>query len=403
MKLAAAALVTLLAATANAEPPRSPESFATLLAKYDAATPTEREQLAPLVDAAAGQRYATRSRLYWYTDLDAAKAAAHAQKKPILALRMLGRLDEDLSCANSRFFRVALYANKDLSAYLRANFILYWSTERAAPKITIDFGDGRVIERTITGNSAHYVLDAEGRVLDVLPGLYAPSVFRAELDKSLALATKLRGARTDADRIAAVRAYHAAGIAEEQRSFAKLADKQYDARTQRLASADSASRAQYATVSKAAVEVPMMKRFGARADMIPADDTAQWAAIGRNAFGLGRDPYGMTTELLDAQSRELADALVDAKPAPAIEPWRRDVILAQFEQAIAGDTAIDELALRPRIRSIVCASDTLDFATINGRIYDYVFSTPSSDPYLGLLPRDTFTGLPADGLVRTEP
>ena len=75
---------------------------------------------------------------------------------------MLGRLDEDLSCANSRFFRTTLYANTEVVASSCATTSS--STGRASapvPRVTIDFGDGRKIERTTTGNSAHYVLDAD--------------------------------------------------------------------------------------------------------------------------------------------------------------------------------------------------------------------------------------------------
>ena len=134
-----------------------------LLATYDTmADGKARSALAATIDQVAGQRYATMSRLYWYTDLDAARAEAKATGKPILSLRMLGRLDEDLSCANSRFFRTILYPDPAISKLLRDKFILHWSSERAVPRVTIDFGDGRTIERTVTGNSIHYVLDASG-------------------------------------------------------------------------------------------------------------------------------------------------------------------------------------------------------------------------------------------------
>ena len=45
------------------------------------------------------------------------------------------------------------------------------------PIITIDMGDGREMVRTITGNSIHYVLDAKGRVVDGIPGLYGATRF----------------------------------------------------------------------------------------------------------------------------------------------------------------------------------------------------------------------------------
>jgi hypothetical protein len=132
----------------------------------------------------AKQRDAYASGLYWHTDLEAAKVVAKATGKRILSLRLLGNLNEDFSCANSRFFRTALYANKEVSAYLRQNYVLHWKSVRPVPKLTIDMGDGRKIERTITGNSIHYVLNADGVVLDAVPGLYGPSTFVNTLRKS---------------------------------------------------------------------------------------------------------------------------------------------------------------------------------------------------------------------------
>lgn len=134
-------------------------------------------KLRTTLDAAAKQRDAHASGLYWYTDLEAAKAEARASGKRILSLRLLGNLDEEFSCANSRFFRTALYANKEVSHYLRENFVLHWKSVRPAPKLTIDMGDGRRLERTITGNSIHYVLAPDGFVLDAIPGLYGPREF----------------------------------------------------------------------------------------------------------------------------------------------------------------------------------------------------------------------------------
>src|SRR5215204_5481362 len=54
-----------------------------------------------VLDKVCGVRDCADIRLFWYTDLEAAKAAARATGKPILSLRLLGRLDEEFSCANS--------------------------------------------------------------------------------------------------------------------------------------------------------------------------------------------------------------------------------------------------------------------------------------------------------------
>lgn len=137
------------------------------------------------IDAAAHQRDAFASGLYWHTDLDTAKAEAARTGRPILSLRLLGRLDEEYSCANSRFFRTVLYANAEVSALLREKFVLHWKSVRPAPLLTIDMGDGRRIKRTITGNSIHYVLNAQGQVIDALPGIYSPAAFQLALARAL--------------------------------------------------------------------------------------------------------------------------------------------------------------------------------------------------------------------------
>jgi hypothetical protein len=137
------------------------------------------------IDQVGMQRYCSRSQLFWYTDFDQAKKAASSSGKPILTLRLLGKLNEDFSCANSRFFRTTLYANEEISGFLREHFILHWQSVRPVPKVTIDFGDGRKLERTLTGNSIHYILTPNGEVVDALPGLYGPKAFLEQITEGL--------------------------------------------------------------------------------------------------------------------------------------------------------------------------------------------------------------------------
>src|SRR5690606_10824408 len=47
-------------------------------------------------------------------------------------------------------------------------------------------------ERTITGNAVHYVLDGQGRPLDAIPGLYAPSRFNEVLERAFLLHRELK-------------------------------------------------------------------------------------------------------------------------------------------------------------------------------------------------------------------
>lgn len=163
---------------------RGPESVNYLMGhprQHGQADPGHAARWSAVLDKVAQQKDAKYSGLYWYTDLEQALAVARQEKKPVLSLRLLGNLTDELSCANSRFFRTTLYPNPKVRELLASRFVLHWQSVRAVPIITIDFGDGRQIKRTITGNSLHMVLDEQGRPVDVLPGLYAAGPFFREL------------------------------------------------------------------------------------------------------------------------------------------------------------------------------------------------------------------------------
>ena len=68
-----------------------------------------------------------------------------------------------------------LFSSDPLAAYINATFKPVWESVRPVPVVTIDFGNGERITRTLHGNIATSVCDPAGRVLDVLPGLYAPA------------------------------------------------------------------------------------------------------------------------------------------------------------------------------------------------------------------------------------
>ena len=368
-----------------------------LLARYDAMQPgAERDRLARRIDKVAGQRYAVWSRLSWHRDLDDAIAAARATGKPILSLRMLGALDEDLSCANSRFFRVALYANQEVSAYLREHFILHWSSERPVPVARIDFGDGRVLERTIAGNSAHYVLDQRGRPVDVLPGLYSPALFLEALDRARPLAVRA-GSLDDAALADDVAAYHGAWAQEAEARFASLGSIQ-------AGEGNTIAAAERQAVSKAAVEMPVVRELRLGSDLAldaAALDrsNATWNQIGTLLAGkVGR-------ARLDDRSRALFAALKPAdwaragQPLPAAEV---DQLIAAFEEVMTRDAAYNELVLHRQIHALLAArsqATPIAFAELNTWVYATLFRTPAQDPWLGMATPEVFSGIPNDGIV----
>src|SRR6185295_17386125 len=84
----------------------------------------EWDRLTTALDGVSQQKDSYLSGLYWHTDFDQAKSAARISGKPILSLQLLGNLNEEFSCANSRFFRTVLYSNAAVSEVLRERYIL---------------------------------------------------------------------------------------------------------------------------------------------------------------------------------------------------------------------------------------------------------------------------------------
>ena len=115
--------------------------------------------------------------LDWHTDIHSAIRDASSRARPILSLRLLGRLDEELSCANSRYFRTLLYPEPHVQRVLRDEFVLHWQSLRPVPKVTLDFGNGRTLVRTLTGNSLHAVLRSDGTPVDAVLGLLSADAF----------------------------------------------------------------------------------------------------------------------------------------------------------------------------------------------------------------------------------
>ena len=303
------------------------------------------------IEEHAGAKDAVFSGLYWYRDLDRAKATARREGKPILSLRMLGELTCDLSCANSRFFRTVLYANRELSAWLREHVVLHWQSVRPVPVITVDFGDGRVLRRTIAGNSIHYVLTPDGRVLDALPGLYGPRRFQEQLEAALRAHAAL-GQDPDASQLARHHAQRLAALEGELLRASLRAPSKHP----------SAAEAAPIAVGKSRVEAPLVRAT-------TGEDPAALATLSLGPVQLDAGSLAlMRTKLSPERARGAAFA----------------AIVARFEDAIARDMANNELTYRPRILRRLLAAGPIDVEALNAWVYAEVFKTPDDDPWLGL-------------------
>ncbi|HEX6962068.1 MAG TPA: hypothetical protein VF175_09395, partial [Lacipirellula sp.] len=370
------------------------------------------EQARQRVDAVAAQRDAHISRLYWYSDLEQAKRIADAAGKPILSLRMLGKLTDEYSCANSRFFRTALYANKEISDYLRENYVLHWQSVRPVPRVTIDFGDGRKLERTITGNSAHYVLDATGRPLDALPGLYGPKAFKDWLVRAKGLADRRALARDQEAVAALLLEYHATRLNGLDQSLGlnlklhapELVKNNNSAEVAAQTDAPAKPRAKLAdslSISKSAGEAPLLSVILPDDAVLEAQDDSLWRKIAAASADDARlDDASIS--LIRSEHPTAGEAGVRA----ATKRLQEDPVLRlvrSFEQSMALDTVKNELLLHRKIHEWFLSGDApVGIDAFNEKVYAELFLTPSSDPWLGLAPADVYTALEGGGLTAAQ-
>ena len=80
-----------------------------------------------------------------------------------------------------------LFAHPDVRDFIAANFTPAWESVRDVPTVTIDFGGGRTLKRTVNGNVATYICAPDGRIVDLLPGLSTPEAFLQDLRAAAAL------------------------------------------------------------------------------------------------------------------------------------------------------------------------------------------------------------------------
>lgn len=360
-------------------------------------------RISAALDAVSQQYDSATSGLYWYTDLAQAQAASRQSGKPILSLRLLGNLNEEYSCANSRFFRTVLYANTQVSTALRERFILHWKSVRPVPRVTVDYGDGRKLERTLTGNSIHYILDSEGRPVDALPGLYGPQAFMRELERAEAVVKQL-AKQDDSQRRETLRQYHQARIdaiiaawkADVEKTGGKIPAEITAAEESGRGETPSARAASRLAMSKAVTEVGIINSITYEPKLLAqATDAETWNKIA----ALHAADAKLDNASLALMRRQNASnpAVPNTKSAPTAEQFTR--LVQNFEQYLALDTVRNEYLMRTKLQAWLLSpafSGNLD--RLNEKVYSELFLTPRTDPWLGLFSPDTYTALDGGGV-----
>ena len=105
-----------------------------------------------------------------------------------------------------------LFSQKRVADFINQSFEPVWESVRPVPIVRIDFGDGKVLTRTLHGNILTSICTPEGFVVDALPGIYAESAYVAALQRLLAPARDLQRVAAK-QRESVVRTYHRNEIA----------------------------------------------------------------------------------------------------------------------------------------------------------------------------------------------
>jgi hypothetical protein len=261
-------------------------------------------------------------------------------------------------------------SHPDVARVINEKFVPVWETIRPVPKVTIEFGDGRVLKRTLAGNTVISVCLPDGRVVDAFPGVYTPKDFLQQVQPALVLAEKLSRYPGGED------------LAQWHRQQVTSVVKEETIRT---------------TLSKTFVESPLLSALGlGRPVGKPrAADGAQGLAA------LTPDPLADPKAALAALSARIED--LSKQPASAEQLRAKYAKTPESQRpspeklgqmAVQMDSQTNVRLVRPAVHLLLSAySGPPDAREVRDAIYKQVLHVPVDDPYLGL----------ADALVPGSP
>ena len=276
--------------------------------------------------------------------------------------------------------------------------MLHWKSVRPAPRVTIDYGDGRKLERTLTGNSIHYILDAEGGIVDALPGLYGPQGFLRGLTEAEAIVKQIAG-QNEAERVKILNRYHRDRVDAITKAWTADAQKVGatvpESITREAAEGESfdARVAARTAMTKAMSENTIINAISHDVILLKgATDEAAWMKI---ASLHGKDAQ------LDQDSIALIRRQhANTKESPLTQEQLSRVV-QNFERYLAFDTVRNEYTMHARLHAwLASVWGRRDVESFNVKVYAELFLTPGTDPWLGLYSPDTYTALDGGGITK---
>lgn len=248
-----------------------------------------------------------------------------------------------------------LFSDERVRELLNNQLIASWEMVRQVPKVKIDFGDGRVLERTLKGNTVLYLCKPDGSVIDAYPGVYTPDDFLQELQQGLEV---LKSA-SPADLVT----WHKSRIGQ-------IATNEF----RRM------------TVSKTMVETPLLNALGLRGGTISNE-----TPLSDN----GGIKWDETPESMRQAFQKLAQRMEDFSNQPmSAEKARREVMGAQGaalspeeagRQAVILDSRANMRFARPAVHLLLATYDKQSTPSmLREPFFKDLLHIDIDDPYLGL-------------------
>lgn len=290
---------------------------------------------------------------------------------------------------------------------INSEFVACWETVRPVPKVTIDFGNGKKMQRTLAGNTVLYICYPDGQVVDALPGVYRPEDFTPIAEATLAfMHSPQMTAATGKARTKLLADWHrsrfTAGVLGERRRI---------------------------TLSKAAVETPLLNALGAlaapdassapvamnAASNVPPGNLSSLGAAPPAGGGFGSPPRaflpagnGITMAVLPAPfkmnyEKDLKSAFQQfcaniediSKGASTVQRLKRQGVFGPMKspmspealgmQIVAMDSKNNVTVVHPAADLLLATCETPQTPqSLRDVLFKQVLHVPIDDPYLGL-------------------
>jgi hypothetical protein len=210
-----------------------------------------------------------------------------------------------------------------------------WQSVRPVPVVRIDFGDGRVLTRTLHGNILTSVCTPDGLMVDALPGIYTEKAYLDRLNK-LRLLAHLARAQPAAGRDAWVRAYHrreAQALREPDRAkvAAALAPAAYITKSvieRPVELAVRTGRGNASSYTSTATVPPTPAKEAPPTTLRAGEDVSRWTSL--------EEDTRLNEGTRRRQIHELLAAAGLVRPDEVTRPIYRDVLHADLDDPYLG-------------------------------------------------------------------